>query len=93
MDLVHGAKTIAVVTDHVTKKGEPKLLKACTLPLTGAGCVKRVYTSLAVLDISEVGFVLREKLATISMDDLQAVTGAELHAEGEVIELNAPGDL
>ena len=93
MDLVHGAKTIAVVTDHVTKEGEPKLLKACTLPLTGVGCVKRVYTSLAVLDISEVGFVLREKLATISMDDLQAVTGAELHIEGEVIELNAPGDL
>ena len=93
MDLVHGAKTIAVVTDHVTKKGEPKLLKACRLPLTGVGCVKRVYTSLAVLDISEIGFVLREKLAAISMDDLQAVTGAELHIEGEVIELNTPGDL
>lgn len=93
MDLVHGAKTIAVVTDHVTKKGEPKLLKACRLPLTGVGCVKRVYTSLAVLDISEIGFVLREKLAAISMDDLQAVTGAELHIDGEVIELNTPGDL
>ena len=93
MDLVHGAKTIAVVTDHVTKEGEPKLLKACRLPLTGVGCVKRVYTSLAVLDISEIGFVLREKLAAISMDDLQAVTGAELHIEGEVIELNTPGDL
>ncbi|MBO6718821.1 MAG: CoA transferase subunit B [Rhizobiaceae bacterium] len=86
MDLVHGAKQIWVVTDHVTKKGEPKLLKECRLPLTGVGCVTTVYTSLAVIDIVDKRFVLREKLPSISLDELQAVTGADLVA-------NKVGDL
>lgn len=90
MDLVHGAKRVAVLTDHVTKKGEPKLVEACTFPLTGVGCVTRVYTSLAVVDIVEGHFVLREKLAGMSMDDLQAVTGAPLHTEGDVADLVVP---
>jgi 3-oxoadipate CoA-transferase, beta subunit len=67
-----------VITDHVTKDGKPKLLRRCTLPLTGLGCVTRVYTSLAVIDIEGGRFVLREKLPVLSLDDLQAVTGAEL---------------
>jgi 3-oxoadipate CoA-transferase beta subunit len=62
----------------VTKDGKPKLVKRCTLPLTGVGCVTRVYTSLAVFDIENGRFVLREKLAGMSVEDLQAVTGAEL---------------
>jgi 3-oxoadipate CoA-transferase, beta subunit len=78
MDLVHGARRVAVITDHVTKDGKPKLLRRCTLPLTGLGCVTRVYTSLAVIDIEGGRFVLREKLPVLSLDDLQAVTGAEL---------------
>lgn len=78
MDLVHGARRVAVITDHVTKTGEPKLLESCTLPLTGLGCVTRVYTSLAVLDIAGGRFILREKLPALSLADLQAVTGAEL---------------
>ena len=90
MDLVHGAKAIAVITDHITKKGEPKLVKRCSLPLTGVGCVTRVYTSLAVLDITPQGFVLREKLFALSLDDLQAVTGAELHLEGDIAPLDCP---
>jgi len=93
MDLVHGAKRVAVVTDHITKKGEPKLVEQCTFPLTGVGCVTRVYTSLAVLDISEGKFILREKLPTISMDELQAVTGATLHTDGDVADLIVPENL
>ena len=92
MDLVHGAKRVAVITDHVTKDGEPKLVERCTFPLTGVGCVTRVYTSLAVIDIEDGRFVLREKLPGLSMDDLQAVTGAPLHADGPVADLIVPED-
>jgi 3-oxoadipate CoA-transferase, beta subunit len=90
MDLVHGARTVAVITDHVTKEGKPKLVRRCTLPLTGVGCVTRVYTSLAVIDIEAGHFVLREKLAALSIADLQAVTGAELHVPGPVADLIVP---
>ena len=90
MDLVHGAKRVAVITDHVTKDGKPKLVEACTFPLTGVGCVTRVYTSLAVIDIEEGKFVLREKLSDMSFDDLQALTGATLHLDGPVADLNVP---
>jgi 3-oxoadipate CoA-transferase beta subunit len=90
MDLVHGAKQIWVVTDHVTKKGEPKLLKTCRLPLTGVGCVTTVYTSLAVIDIRNGRFVLREKLPSMSLDELQALTEAELVVEGTVNDLVVP---
>ncbi len=90
MDLVHGAKQIWVVTDHVTKKGEPKLLKQCRLPLTGVGCVTTVYTSLAVIDIRGGRFVLREKLPTMSVAELQAVTEAELLVGDKVGDLVVP---
>lgn len=78
MDLVQSAKRVAVVTDHITKKGEPKLVESCTMPLTGVGCVTRIYSSLAVIDVEGGHFVLREKIAALSFDDLQALTGAEL---------------
>src|SRR5690606_3757340 len=87
MDLVHGAKRVAVITDHVTRDGRPKLVRACSLPLTGVGCVTRVYTSLAVIDIAASGFVLREKLAAISLDELQGLTGAALVVEGAISDL------
>lgn len=90
MDLVHGAKRVAVITDHVTKDGQPKLVKTCSLPLTGVGCVTRIYTSLAVIDIVDGHFVLREKLPSISVEELQAVTGAELHFDGPVADLIVP---
>ncbi|RRH73212.1 CoA transferase subunit B [Falsigemmobacter faecalis] len=90
MDLVHGAKRVAVITDHVTKDGKPKLVKQCSLPLTGVGCVTRVYTSLAVIDIVEGRFVLREKLASMSLEELQALTGAELVIDGPVTDLVVP---
>jgi 3-oxoadipate CoA-transferase beta subunit len=90
MDLVHGAKRVAVITDHVTKDGRPKLVKACSLPLTGVGCVTRVYTSLAVIDIVAQRFVVREKLAAISLDELQGLTGAGLVVEGTIADLVVP---
>lgn len=90
MDLVHGAKRVAVITDHVTKDGRSKLVKACSLPLTGVGCVTRVYTSLAVIDIVAQRFVVREKLATISLDELQGLTGAGLVVEGTITDLVVP---
>lgn len=90
MDLVHGAKRVAVITDHLTKDGRPKLVDQCSLPLTGTGCVTRVYTSLAVIDIVDAHFVLREKLASLSIDTLQSLTGAELHEDGPVGSLDVP---
>ena len=90
MDLVHGAKSIVVVTDHVTKKGEPKLKEFCTLPLTGIGCVTRVYTSLCVVDITSKGFVIREKIKEISFENLQSLTDAKLHLESEIKTLDCP---
>ena len=90
MDLVHGAKRVAVVTEHVTKTGEPKLVETCTMPLTGIGCVTRVYTSLAVVDVEHGRFVLREKLPSITLEALQAATGAKLVVEGPVGDLVVP---
>ncbi|MGF0539250.1 3-oxoacid CoA-transferase subunit B [Agrobacterium sp. ES01] len=90
MDLVQSAKRVAVITEHYTKKGDPKLVKRCSMPLTGVGCVTRVYTSLAVVDIEDGRFVLKEKLAQISLEDLQAVTGAELLVKGDIAELKVP---
>lgn len=90
MDLVHGAKQVFVVTEHVTKDGEPKLVDSCSFPLTGVGCVTRVYTSHAVVDIVDGHFVLREKLPDISLDALQAMTGAPLHLDGAIADLIVP---
>lgn len=90
MDLVHGAKQVCVITEHVTKKGEPKLVDRCTFPLTGVACITRVYTSHAVVDIVDGRFVLREKLAAMTLEELQAMTGAPLHLDGPVADLVVP---
>ncbi|TBN14167.1 CoA transferase subunit B [Agrobacterium cavarae] len=90
MDLVHGAKQVVVITEHVTKDGKPKLVEHCTFPLTGVGCITRVYTSHAVIDIVNGKFVVREKLAAITMEELEAMTGAKLHIDGHVDELVVP---
>jgi 3-oxoacid CoA-transferase B subunit len=78
MDLAVGAKRVLVMTDHCTRDGAPKLLEACTYPLTGRGVVDRVYTDLAVIDIADGRFVVREMVAGLDADGLQAVTGAAL---------------
>ncbi len=79
MDLAVGADRVLVMTDHCTRDGAPKLLDRCTYPLTGLGVVTRVYTDLAVIDIENDRFVVREVAAGIDRDALQAATGAELH--------------
>ncbi|WP_323039957.1 3-oxoacid CoA-transferase subunit B [Gemmobacter sp.] len=78
MDLTSGARRVWVLTDHVTKTGEPKLVEQCTYPLTAAGRVGRIYTNLAVIDVTDCGFVLVESFGGISHADLQALTGAKL---------------
>ena len=78
MDLVAGVKTIYVLTQHCTKKGEPKLVDACTFPLTGCAVVDRIYTDLAVIDITTDGFQLVELSPGIEFDYVQERTGAPL---------------
>jgi len=78
MDLAVGAKRLWVVMEHVTRDGRPRLVSRCSYPLTAAGTVVRVYTNLAVLDVTDHGFVVRELVAGLSLAELQALTGAEL---------------
>ncbi len=84
------AKQVFVITEHQTKSGEPKLVESCAFPLTGVACVTRVYTSHAVVDIRGGRFILREKIPTLSLEELQAMTGARLHIDGPVADLVAP---
>lgn len=87
MDLVASADNIIVAMMHVNKAGESKILKKCTLPLTGVNCVKRVVTELAVLDVTPKGFKLVERAPGISVEEIIKATEAELIIEGEVPEM------
>ena len=78
MDLAACARSVWVIMEHVTRKGAPRLLPSCTLPLTAVRCVKRIYTDLAVVDVTPTGLVVREMLAGLSEADLRARTGAPL---------------
>ena len=78
MDLVAGVKSIYVITQHCTKNGEPKLVSSCTYPLTGCGVVNRIYTDLAVIEITPEGFQLIELSPGVTFDDVQERTGAPL---------------
>lgn len=80
MDLVAGVKTIYVITQHVTKKGYPKLMEHCTFPLTGVGVVSRIYTDLAVIDVTPEGFKVVELAPGVDFDYVQQRTGATLQA-------------
>jgi 3-oxoadipate CoA-transferase beta subunit len=80
MDLAVGAKNLWVMMDHTTKDGSPRLVERCTYPLTAARAVKRIYTNLAVIDVTPDGFVVRHMADGLSFDELQKRTGARLRA-------------
>ncbi len=87
MDLVASAENIIVAMMHVNKAGESKLLKRCSLPLTGVGCVKKVVTELAVLEIVPEGFKLLERAPGVSVEDIKKATEGNLIIEGTIPEM------
>jgi 3-oxoacid CoA-transferase subunit B len=87
MDLVAAAKNIIAATTHTDKDGNSKLLKKCTLPLTGVNCVKRVVTDLAVLDITPDGFKLIERAPGVTVEEIKKATEGKLIIEGEIPEM------
>ncbi|MDF4220104.1 CoA transferase subunit B [Maribacter sp. M208] len=87
MDLVASAENIIVAMMHTNRAGESKLLKRCSLPLTGVGCVKKIVTNLAVLEVTEDGFLLLERAPGVSVEEIKAATEGKLIVKGEVMEM------
>lgn len=87
MDLVASAENIIVAMMHVNKAGESKILKKCTLPLTGVGCVKKVVTEMAVLEVTPNGFKLLERAPGVSVEDIMKSTEADLIIDGDIPEM------
>ena len=88
MDLVAGADNIIVTMTHASKHGDSKLLAECTLPLTGKGCIKRVLTDLALLDIEDGKFILRERAPGVTIEEIVNLTAGELVVPDDVPEMN-----
>jgi 3-oxoacid CoA-transferase subunit B len=87
MDLVASAENIIVAMMHVNKRGESKILKKCSLPLTGVGCVKKIVTELAVLEVTPKGFKLLERAPGVSVEHIIASTEADLIIIGDIPEM------
>ena len=87
MDLVASAENIIVAMMHTNRDGESKILKACTLPITGVKCVKKVVTNLAVLEVTKKGFKLVERAPGVSVEDIKNATDAALIIEGDIPEM------
>lgn len=90
MDLAFGAPEVRVIMQHVTKQGAPRILNQCRLPLTAPGCVTRIYTDLAVIDVTDDGLLVREILPGLSREALQAKTEARLAFADDCKELEVP---
>ncbi len=87
MDLVASAKNIIVAMMHTNPKGESKLLPTCSLPLTGVGCVKKIVTDLAVIDVTPKGFKLLERAPGVSVEEIKSKTAGRLIVEGNIPEI------
>ena len=87
MDLVASAENIIVAMMHSNRKGESKILKTCTLPITGVNCVKKVVTNLAVLEVTSKGFKLLERAPGVSVEEIKILTEADLIIEGKIPEM------
>lgn len=87
MDLVASARNIIVAMQHTARDGSSKLLKACTLPITGVNCVKKIVTDLAVLEVVEGGFKLLERAPGVSLEEIKAATAGNLIVEGDIPEI------
>ena len=87
MDLVASADNIIVAMMHTNKRGKSKLLRTCTLPLTGVKCVKKVVTNMAVLDITPDGFKLIERAPGVTVEEIQAATEGRLVVDGDIPEM------
>ena len=87
MDLVASAENIIVAMMHTNKKGESKLLKSCSLPLTGVGCVKKIVTNLAVLEVKNNAFYLVERAPGVSIEEIKAATEGTLIIDGKIPEM------
>jgi 3-oxoadipate CoA-transferase beta subunit len=85
MDLATGAKRVFVMMEHLTKKGQSKIVERCTYPLTGVGCVNRIYTDLAVIEVTPGGLVALEMVDGLSFDELVKLTGVPLKLAREVV--------
>ena len=90
MDLVASAENIIVAMMHTNKKGESKLLRQCTLPLTGTKCVTKIVTNLAVLEVTDGGFRLLECAPGVTVDEIKAATEGRLIVNGDIPEMNLP---
>ena len=87
MDLVASAENIIVAMMHTNRKGESKLLRQCTLPLTGVRCVKKIVTNMAVLDVTDHGFKLIERAPGVTVEEIKAATEGRLIIEGDIPEM------
>jgi 3-oxoadipate CoA-transferase beta subunit len=90
MDLAAGAKDVRILVEHTTKEGAPRIKKSCTYPLTAAQCVSRIYTNLAVIDVTKDGLVVREMVEGLDLAGLQKLTEPKLTLANDWKKLSAP---